>query len=84
MGTGGIPGRGWVKLQFRGPACGSSEPRTNTPTPESVQVLDELKAQGHDVTVLTFVGAGHGLLDNPPTDPDATPSLIGWVTSHDR
>jgi len=27
---------------------------------------------------------GHGLLDNPPTDPDATPSLIKWVINHDE
>jgi pimeloyl-ACP methyl ester carboxylesterase len=55
----------------------------HTPTAESVQVLDELKRQGHDFTVLTFEGAGHGLLDNPPTDPEATPSLITWVIGHD-
>jgi dipeptidyl aminopeptidase/acylaminoacyl peptidase len=57
--------------------------RRRPPGGASVQVLDVLKAQGRDVTVLTFPGAGHGLLDNPLTDPDATPSLIGWVTSHD-
>jgi dipeptidyl aminopeptidase/acylaminoacyl peptidase len=56
----------------------------HTPTDESAQVLEELKQQGHDFTVVTFPGAGHGLLDNPPTDPDATPSLIAWVTSHDE
>ena len=55
----------------------------HTPLEESVHVLDELKQQGHDFTVLTYTGAGHGLLDNPPTDPDATPSLINWVISHD-
>jgi dienelactone hydrolase len=56
----------------------------HTPLDESVQVLQELKQQGHDFTVATFPGAGHGLLDNPPTDPDATPALIAWVTRHDR
>jgi pimeloyl-ACP methyl ester carboxylesterase len=55
----------------------------HTPVEESVRVLDELKGQGHDFTVVTFPGAGHGLLDNPPADPDATPSLIEWVTRHD-
>ena len=55
----------------------------HTPSQESIQVLEELKKRGHDVTVVTFPGAGHGLLDNPPTDPEATPSLIRWVTGHD-
>jgi pimeloyl-ACP methyl ester carboxylesterase len=55
----------------------------HTPSQESVQVLEELKQRGHDFTVVTFPGAGHGLLDDPPTDPDATPSLVAWVTSHD-
>ena len=56
----------------------------HTPLTESVQVLDELKAHGHDVTVVTFPDAGHGLLDNPPTDPQAIPTLIDWVSRHDR
>jgi dienelactone hydrolase len=54
----------------------------HTPVAESVAVLQDLKARGHDVTVVTFPGAGHGLLDNPPTDPEATPTLITWVTRH--
>jgi pimeloyl-ACP methyl ester carboxylesterase len=36
-----------------------------------------------DLTVTTFQGAGHGLLDNPPSDPAAIPSLIEWVAHHD-
>jgi dipeptidyl aminopeptidase/acylaminoacyl peptidase len=56
----------------------------HTPVEQSVQVLQELKQQGHDFTVMTFPGAGHGLLDNPPADPNATPSLIAWITRHDR
>jgi len=53
-----------------------------TPFAESVSVLRELKS-GHDFTVLVFPGAGHGLLDNPPTAPDAIPKLITWVEEHD-
>jgi uncharacterized protein len=55
----------------------------HTPVEESVRVLDELKGHGHDFTVVTFPEAGHGLLDNPPAHPDATPTLIEWVTRHD-
>ncbi len=53
----------------------------HTPLEESVSVLEPLQAQGHDVTVLTFP-AGHGLLDNPPSDPDAPPTMIDWVLHH--
>jgi uncharacterized protein len=52
------------------------------PTKESVAVLRELKP-GHQFTVMVFRGAGHGLLDNPPTTPDAIPRLITWVEGHD-
>ena len=55
----------------------------HTPSEQSIEVLDDLNADGHDFTVMTFPGAGHGLLDNPPTDPDATPALIRWITRHD-
>ena len=55
----------------------------NTPVPESIAILERLKSSGHDVTVVTFDGAGHGLLDVPPTDPDAVPRLVGWVMHHD-
>jgi dipeptidyl aminopeptidase/acylaminoacyl peptidase len=54
----------------------------NTPSKESVTVLRDLKP-GHDFTVMIFPGAGHGLLDNPPTTPDAIPRLINWVERHD-
>ena len=53
-----------------------------TPTKESVTVLRELKP-GHQFTVIVFPGAGHGLLDNPPTTQDAIPRLITWVGRHD-
>ena len=54
----------------------------NTPTPESVEILDTLKAEGHDITVIVYPDAGHGLLDTPPTTPEAGPALIDWVVSH--
>jgi dipeptidyl aminopeptidase/acylaminoacyl peptidase len=54
----------------------------NTPFNESVAVLRDLKS-GHDFTVMVFPGAGHGLLDNPPTTPDAIPRLIAWVQKND-
>ncbi len=50
-----------------------------TPVPESVAILNALKADGHDITIHVFPDAGHGLLDVPPTDPHAAPTLIAWV-----
>ncbi|HEY9376160.1 MAG TPA: prolyl oligopeptidase family serine peptidase [Jiangellaceae bacterium] len=55
-----------------------------TPVEESVEVLDHLKADGHDVTVEVFPDAGHGLLDVPPAASDAPPTLIAWVSNHVR
>lgn len=54
----------------------------NTPVPESVAILDRLKAEGHDVTVKVYPGVGHGLLDTPPSTPDAGPELVSWVLMH--
>ena len=50
-----------------------------TPVDESVAILDELRADGHDITIKTYPSAGHGLLDTPPTTPDAGPDLVTWV-----
>jgi uncharacterized protein len=55
-----------------------------TPVEESVAVLDRLKAEGHDITVRVFPGAGHGLLDVPPTAPGAPAALITWVLDQVR
>ena len=50
-----------------------------TPVPESVAVLDQLRSDGHDITVRVFPDAGHGLLDVPPTAPDAPATVITWI-----
>jgi dienelactone hydrolase len=52
---------------------------TRTPVPESAAVLRTLQAEGHDITIRTYPGAGHGLVDNPPTAPDAVPTMIEWI-----
>ena len=49
------------------------------PYAQTVDALDHLKADGASITVASFPGAGHGLLDVPSTDPDALPTLISWV-----
>jgi alpha-beta hydrolase superfamily lysophospholipase len=54
----------------------------HTPTEESVEVLEQLNSEGHDFTIVTFTGAGHGLLDNPPAAAEAPTTLIDWVTDH--
>jgi len=54
----------------------------NTPTPESMAILDQLQTEGHDITVIVYPDAGHGLLDTPPTTPDAGANLVAWVKEH--
>lgn len=49
------------------------------PVDQSVALLNTLKAQGKDFTVVTFPDAGHGLLDSPPTDPQAPTITVEWV-----
>ena len=53
-----------------------------TPVPESVAALKALQTEGHNITIQTYPGAGHGLVDNPPTSPDAIPAMIEWVRRH--
>ena len=50
-----------------------------TPVEESVAVLDRLKSEGRDISVQVFPGAGHGLLDVPPTAPEAPTTMISWI-----
>jgi hypothetical protein len=49
------------------------------PVDQSVALLNTLKTQGKDFTVVIFPDAGHGLLDSPPTDPQAPTIFVEWV-----
>jgi dipeptidyl aminopeptidase/acylaminoacyl peptidase len=49
------------------------------PTAQDVAILNRLKAGGKDFTVIVFPRAGHGLLDVPPTDPRALPTVVEWI-----
>jgi pimeloyl-ACP methyl ester carboxylesterase len=49
------------------------------PVAQSLAVLNSIKAQGRNFTIVTFPGAGHGLLDSPPTDPRAPTTFVEWV-----
>jgi len=49
------------------------------PVDSDLLILDRLKKDGKDITTVIFPGAGHGLLDVPPTDPNALPTLIEWL-----
>ena len=52
------------------------------PVTESIALLDQLKSRGKDITIVTFPGAGHGLLDTPPSAPNAPPTLVDWILKH--
>ena len=55
------------------------------PAEKSASALESLhKAQRKDFTVVLFPRAGHGLLDVPPTDPRAMPTLLAWIQKHVR
>ncbi|TMF36113.1 MAG: hypothetical protein E6I27_14125 [Chloroflexi bacterium] len=54
------------------------------PADECMAVIRSLKTQGKDFTAVVFPGAGHGLLDDPPTDPRALPTLVRWVAETAR
>jgi len=45
-------------------------------------ILNQLKSEGKDITTVVFPSAGHGLLDVPPTDPNALPTLVEWILKH--
>ena len=49
------------------------------PGDESRAVLSSLRGQGKDFTVVVFPGAGHGLLDDRPSDPRALATVVRWV-----
>jgi dipeptidyl aminopeptidase/acylaminoacyl peptidase len=49
------------------------------PTDRSVEILTRLKRAGKDFTIVVFPGAGHGLVDNVPTAPEAPATLVNWI-----
>ena len=55
----------------------------NVPTLHSVARLRSIKQQRRkDWTIVVYPGAGHGLFDEPPTDPRAAPTAEAWVRDH--
>jgi dienelactone hydrolase len=55
------------------------------PAEKSAATLERLRAtEGKDFTVVLFPQAGHGLLDTPPSDPRAMPTLLAWIKKHAR
>ncbi len=53
------------------------------PAEKSAATLERLRRRnGKDFTVVLFPRAGHGLLDVPPTDPRAMPTLLAWIQKH--
>jgi pimeloyl-ACP methyl ester carboxylesterase len=51
------------------------------PTERSAAILEQLKHQGHDFTIIVYPGAGHGLLDRVPTAPQAPKALVDWIAT---
>ena len=55
------------------------------PAEKSAATLERLhKTDGKHFTVVLFPDAGHGLLDTPPSDPRAMPTLLAWIQKHVR
>jgi alpha-beta hydrolase superfamily lysophospholipase len=52
----------------------------NVPAGSSADALRRIeKRRGKDWKIVVFPGAGHGLLDDPPTDPRAAPLAEAWI-----
>ena len=49
------------------------------PTDRSVQILSRLKRAGKDFTIVVFPNAGHGLVDDVPSAPEAPATLVNWI-----
>jgi dienelactone hydrolase len=49
------------------------------PTDRCVAILEGLKQEGRDFTIVLFPGAGHGLVDRVPTAPKAPATLVTWI-----
>src|SRR6266581_3194230 len=55
------------------------------PAEKSAATLERLRTtEGKDFTVVLFPQAGHGLLDNPPSDRRAMPALLAWIQKQVR
>jgi len=55
----------------------------SVPVPESIAVLDRLKAGGRNITYVVFPTGGHGLLDvDPPPPRDVLPTITGWLSDN--
>jgi alpha-beta hydrolase superfamily lysophospholipase len=55
----------------------------NVPPVQSVALLRSIaRERGKDWTIVVFPGAGHGLFDEPSTDPQAGPTAEAWVRRH--
>jgi uncharacterized protein len=53
------------------------------PANRSATTLRRLRtSQGKDFSIVVFPGADHGLLDTPPTDARAMPTLLAWLRDH--
>jgi pimeloyl-ACP methyl ester carboxylesterase len=49
------------------------------PTDRSAEILSRMKRAGKDFTIVVFPDAGHGLVDNVPTAPEAPATLVNWI-----
>ena len=49
------------------------------PTTLDLEVLARLRAGNKGVKAIVFPDADHGLLDVPPSDPDALPTFVRWI-----
>ena len=55
----------------------------NVPPVQSVAELRAIKRERNkDWTIIVYPGAGHGLLDSPPTAPAAAPTAERWIREH--
>jgi hypothetical protein len=55
----------------------------NVPPVQSVAALRAIKRERNkDWTIIVYPGAGHGLLDSPPTAPAAAPTAERWIRQH--
>jgi pimeloyl-ACP methyl ester carboxylesterase len=51
------------------------------PTDRCAAILEQLKHQGRDFTIVVYPGAGHGLLDRVSTAPQAPTTLVNWIAT---